>query len=133
MKKYKVEIDNKGMVSWFKFGTDKRHREDGPAIEYVNGTKFWYVNGKLHRKDGPAIEYADGDKVWYLKDKLHREDGPAIEYADGDKSWWVNGKKLTEEEFNNRSKHTLILDGKEVQISNESYKNLKEVFNDEEV
>ena len=42
------------------------HREDGPAIEYVNGYKEWYLNGKRHREDGPAIEYPDDDKEWYL-------------------------------------------------------------------
>lgn len=42
------------------------HREDGPALEYVNGDKFWYLNGKMHREDGPAVAYADGDKEWYL-------------------------------------------------------------------
>ena len=30
------------------------------------GTKRWYVNGKLHREDGPAVEYANGSKHWYL-------------------------------------------------------------------
>ena len=48
---------------------DKLHREDGPAIEYANGTKYWHLNGKCHREDGPAIEYANGDKYWYLNDK----------------------------------------------------------------
>ena len=24
----------------------KRHREDGPAIEYANGHKAWHLNGK---------------------------------------------------------------------------------------
>lgn len=24
------------------------------------GTKRWYLDGKLHREDGPAIEYVDG-------------------------------------------------------------------------
>jgi len=24
------------------------------------------LNGKLHREDGPAIEFANGDKSWYL-------------------------------------------------------------------
>jgi hypothetical protein len=33
---------------------------------YPSGDKFWYLNGKRHREDGPAIEYADGDKYWYL-------------------------------------------------------------------
>ena len=34
-----------------------------------NGTKYWYLNGKRHREDGPAIEWADGTKYWYLNDK----------------------------------------------------------------
>ena len=30
----------------------------------------WYVNGKLHRDNGlPAIEYADGDKEWWVNGK----------------------------------------------------------------
>jgi hypothetical protein len=31
------------------------------------GTKYWYQNDKLHRLDGPACEYANGDKYWYIK------------------------------------------------------------------
>ncbi len=39
------------------------------------GTKRWLFNGNLHREDGPAIEFADGDKKWYLNDILYsRED-----------------------------------------------------------
>jgi len=78
------------------------HREDGPAIEWVNGDKNWYVNGKLHREDGPACEYANGDKVWYQNDQLHREDGPAVKYSDGSKYWYYEGKRIncnSQEEF----------------------------------
>ena len=78
------------------------HREDGPAVEYTNGYKEWFINGKLHREDGPANEYADGSKSWYINDKRHREDGPAVEYVNGCKSWCIDGKRLTEEEFNAR-------------------------------
>ena len=28
------------------FLNGKHHREDGPAIEYVNGDKHWYLNGR---------------------------------------------------------------------------------------
>jgi hypothetical protein len=40
-------------------------------IEYTvkvnnDGDKYWYLAGKRHREDGPAIEYADGTKGWYL-------------------------------------------------------------------
>ena len=34
-------------------------------VEY-NGDTFWYINGKLHREDGPAVEWANGSKEWYL-------------------------------------------------------------------
>lgn len=33
---------------------------------YADGTKSWYLNDKRHREDGPAVEYSDGDKFWYL-------------------------------------------------------------------
>ena len=33
------------------------------------GAKFWYLDGKFHREDGPAIEYADGYKEWWLNGK----------------------------------------------------------------
>ena len=79
-----------------------RHRKDGPAIEWANGDKSWYLNGKCHREDGPAIEYDDGGKEWFINGKLHREDGPAAEYVNGNKWWYINGKELTEEEFNAR-------------------------------
>ena len=73
----------------------KLHREDGPAVEYPDGTKSWYLNGKLHRTDGPAIEYANGTKCWWVDGKRHRTDGPALEHANGDKEWLVNDKEIT--------------------------------------
>ena len=55
-----------------------------------------YINadGKYHREDGPAIEEADGSKFWYIHDKLHREDGPAVEYADGGKEWYIHDEQI---------------------------------------
>jgi len=67
-----------------------------------NGTTRWYnEDGQYHREDGPAVEWADGTKKWYLNGQLHREDGPVVEWANGDKFWYLNGQYLTEEEFNN--------------------------------
>ena len=66
---------------------------------YDNGTRQWYLNGKRHREDGPAIEYADGSRYWYLNGKSHREDGPAFEHPDGRRSWYLNDVEYTEEEF----------------------------------
>ncbi len=61
-------------------------------VEYIDGTKEWFLNGKLHRTDGPAIEWHDGEKAWWLNGKLHRIDGPAIEFPNGSKQWWLNGR-----------------------------------------
>jgi|TARA_R110000851_G_scaffold79898_2_gene176069 hypothetical protein len=27
---------------------------------------FWQQDGELHRDDGPALEWPDGDRAWYL-------------------------------------------------------------------
>jgi len=95
--------------------------------------KFWFLNGERHREDGPAIEWADGNKYWCLNGYLHREDGPAIEFASGDKDWYLNGKCLSEKEWEKRTKktHKIIIDGKEIELSDESYKNLKKAFDNQ--
>ena len=60
-----------------------------------NGIKWWRNSqGQWHRDDGPAIEWADGTKQWYKNGLFHREDGPAIEYADGYKEWYIEGKQI---------------------------------------
>ena len=79
------------------------HREDGPAIEYIDGGKMWYVNGVKHRDGGPAVVWYNGTKEWWFNGRLHREDGPAIEYPDGNGSWWINGYSLSESEYKNRT------------------------------
>ena len=76
-----------------------RHREDGPAIEYTDGTKYWYANGIYHRADGPAITYPNGDKQWFINGNRHREDGPSIEYTNGYKKWFLNNKEYSEKEY----------------------------------
>ena len=63
-----MEIDKSGHKVWRNL-EGQYHRTDGPAIEFLDGTKYWYVNGKLHRLDGPAVEYSDGDKWWYVNDE----------------------------------------------------------------
>lgn len=92
------------------------HRTDGPAIESAFGDKYWFVNGKHHRTDGPAVECPDGYKAWHINDKRHRTDGPAIIRHDGTKEWWVNGVRLTEEKFNRKKQPTVNINGKDFTI-----------------
>jgi hypothetical protein len=78
-----------------------------PIIDQ-QGNKQWYHDGKYHREDGPAIESVNGYTAWFRDGKYHREDGPAIESAYGD-AWYLHGQIYTEElfrvtQFNNRIK-----------------------------
>jgi hypothetical protein len=36
---------------------------------YEDGDKHWYLNGKRHREDGPAVEDSNGSKFWFLNDE----------------------------------------------------------------
>ena len=64
------------------------------TIEYRN------AEGQLHREDGPAIEWENGYKAWYLNGLRHREDGPSIEWANGYKKWHLYGIEYSGLEFN---------------------------------
>ena len=85
-----MTTDENGNKFWT-LPNGKRHREDGPAIEWSNGDKSWWVNNKRHREDGPAVEYIGKYKAWYINGKRHREDGPAVEWDNGDKLWYFKG------------------------------------------
>jgi hypothetical protein len=103
-KKIKVTTDS-GDIFYFKKSIINTYPvlhndNDNPAIERMNGSKHWYVDGKLHRdNDNPAIiRMEDSDIIenkiflnlnlpnrreWYKKGKKHREnDKPAVEYID---------------------------------------------------
>ena len=108
MKTYKVIVDNDSSIFWYN-ENDQFHREDGPAIEWADGSKQWFINGKHHREDGPAIEGSYGDKYWFINNKLHREDGPAVDCANGYKKWYINGEELSEQEFINRTQKCVEL------------------------
>lgn len=94
---------------WYLYG--KRHREDGPAIEYGDGNKSWYIDGQnLTEKEfdertqqessstnSTKKVFEDGTKKWRNKDgQYHRQDGPAIEWSGGSKEWWKDGLRHRE-------------------------------------
>jgi hypothetical protein len=102
MIEYTVRV-HKDRTEWYLNG--ELHREDGPAIEWKDGSKAWHLNGQSHREDGPALEWANGEKQWYLNGNRHRTDGPAIEYTSGKKAWYLNGQEYTEQEFNQMTQY----------------------------
>ncbi len=124
----KVYMDITGWYLNRWYLNNKLHRENGPAIEYADGSREWWLNGELHRKDGPAIEDRNGYKAWFLNGKRHREDGPAIENSNGYKAWYLNDTEYSEleweqevKEINNRS-----YTGKVVEIDGKKYKLVEE-------
>lgn len=50
--------------------------------------------------DGPAMEHVNGSKEWWINGNKHRVDGPAYEGMDGSKEWWIEGQQFTEQNFN---------------------------------
>lgn len=85
-----MEVDICGTRKWYD-KQNRLHRIAGPAVEYLNGSKYWYNHGVLHRDDGPAIEQENGIERWYQYGKQHRDDGPASKHADGSKLWYRHG------------------------------------------
>jgi hypothetical protein len=67
-----LTIDKDGNRFW-RNEKDKPHRIGGPAVEWCNCTKGWFVNGELHRIDGPAIEWNNGTKEWYINGSYYTE------------------------------------------------------------
>jgi len=60
-----------------------------------NGTRCWSKNDHLHREDGPAVEYKDGSYSWFLNGLLHRTDGPAMFVLPGGIChWFLNGSEI---------------------------------------
>ena len=73
------------------------HRENGPAVEYADGSKLWYINDKLHREDGPAEELYNDEMGWFINDQRHREDGPAVKWVNGGEQFYLYDKVVDEE------------------------------------
>ena len=47
-------------------------KEESVFIKDSYGTKRWFKDGKRHRLDGPAVEWFDGTKEWHQNDKRRR-------------------------------------------------------------
>jgi hypothetical protein len=74
----------------------KRYKIIEDGIEYEvressNGNKFWYLNDLYHRENGPAIELVDGTQYWCKYGSSHRTDGAAAIYPSGLKEYQLNG------------------------------------------
>ncbi len=55
--------------------------DDEPAVDYGDGTRWWFKDGLLHRDDDkPAMVWRDGTRSWWRYGVIGREgDQPAAE------------------------------------------------------
>jgi hypothetical protein len=72
---------------------------DNPQIDEYGDTCWYNFDGKRHRTDGPAVIWADGSKFWYQHGNRHRDDGPAYESVNGATLWCQHGKWLSFDEW----------------------------------
>jgi hypothetical protein len=94
-----LEIDDRGTQRWWKNGL--LHREDGPAVIYLDGYESWYLNGESHRIDGPAVIGPNDCYEWYFNNEHHRLDGPAVKNEYGE-LWYYHDQYIecaSQEEF----------------------------------
>ena len=76
------------------------NRPENEIVEHRHGRSTWYNElRQYHRIDGPAVIWIQGDKWWYINGKRHREDGPAVELTEGHKEWWLNGIRYSEDGY----------------------------------
>ena len=97
------------------------------TVKVYDDRTEWFLNGKYHREDGPAVECVDGHKAWFLNGKCHRKDGPAIERADGSKEWWLDDIYYSEADWKKEiAKLNNSCNGRIVEIDGKKYKLIEE-------
>ena len=60
-----MECKEQEWVVW-RDAEDQLYRSNGLTMERSDSTKYCTLNGQIHKEDGPAIEYVDGSKKWFL-------------------------------------------------------------------
>ena len=83
-----IRVEFEDRVEWHD-ELGRIHREDGPAIEFFNGDRYWLFEGLRRRVSGPAVELSGGARFWYKRGKLHRIGGPSDIWPDGGTYWRV--------------------------------------------
>lgn len=63
------------------------------------GNRHWWKGVYRHRINGPAVEYADGTCIWIRHNVRHRDDGPAVILPDGSCKWVLSGSEFTFDEW----------------------------------
>jgi len=94
----KIEIDELGTKRYLN-DEGQHHRLDGPAVEYLDGSKYWYINRISHRNIDPSDKWSDREKYWWFKGERHRVGGS---YGSVYKPWCIHNKEYTKKEYFNK-------------------------------
>jgi hypothetical protein len=70
-------------------------------IDETTKAKHWFLGDKLHREDGPAIEYVDGNEWHYYNDEYIDNWSSEIKQTDWSRFWYINGQRIDPEEAMN--------------------------------
>ncbi len=79
--------------------------KEKPKCICNNNFKIWTLRGVTHREDGPAVEHVNGDKTWMQNGVWHREDGPALEWSSTKTkqyAWAFRGNFCSKEQYLNK-------------------------------
>lgn len=69
--------------------------DDQPAMEWNDGSLWWYRCGHLHRdNDLPAMTDNMYGSIWYQYGIRHRVGAPAVIRKDGTCSWYIGGNEI---------------------------------------
>lgn len=82
---------------------------------YENRIEYTNENGLLHRVDGPAIEWNNGDKSYFLNGMRHRTDGPAMVSHNGVFAWYLDGEVYSKKDFLKLTKTQYAVLGRGIQ------------------
>jgi hypothetical protein len=77
----------------------------------TSGATMYMHDGLLHREDGPAVEYLNGDKEWRFNGRFHRLEGPALIIINPHRNmnkFFIMGIQLSKQEFDNIPNKKLI-------------------------
>ena len=99
-----IVITSSGGKYWY--FNNQRHRANGPAVVWANGTSKWFWHDDLVTENTHRLIvsvrleiWKSGRKVWFSKNRRHRANGPSMTWGySGRKQWHWYGKEVTEYE-----------------------------------
>ena len=71
--KLKRTVDKKGVIRYYNPDIDTLHEALVLRIS-SNGSITHWKNGSEHREDGPAVEYTNGGKEWFINGVQYTEE-----------------------------------------------------------